>query len=412
MLLFRVLHDTNDKDILNTGISAKMHIPGSETVSSALKLVNSHVKNGSSDKTKTCWISVSKNFLRDVEEYDMPIRNFNATRHNIAIIDGYDSSELKFKTYYSEKNDVMDFLNQKLYGVDRIVLDFSSKDKAKELRDKGLHLTVNGNKMTHHSISVSFSTNVGEVLIYDNIPKENIRAVIKPLEIDILYSLVKEKGLDNNSVIGFIAILLDEIDEVLEKVKFTEQERILFDAFYNKRKHLFTVACEMLDENKFRSKIAKQSDHSFMELPTTEGDLVVFNNDDIDVLNVFAYLKRKKRVILEKIINELDFRLDKIAISEDVKSIVRVGAVNQPYVERLFYKGSQFFIPCQNYDVVEGEYQNFGNTSGAILYGPTDLKDNNLYWLTESDRIEKKHRIGGGSLKKDINDGKLNLVKR
>lgn len=213
-------------------------------------------------------------------------------------------------------------------------------------------------------------------------------------------------------MIGFINILSSEIDDVLSRVPFTKQECILFDSFYNKRMHLLGVACEILDLNKCRSKVVTRDNETVIDLPSS-GDVIVFNNDDIDVLNVFAYLKKKKRDILDKILSELGFSLESISISEDVMNIVRIGAVNQTFVERLFYRGEQSFVPCQNYETIEGEYVDFGKTSASVLYGQSDLKDENLYWLNEADQIERRrHCSDPGTLKNSIDKKSLRLINR
>ena len=338
MFVFRVLNEDIDIDVLNNGINSKIRIPGGEQVVEALKLVNRHIQKGS-DK-ETCWISVSKDFLTNVELYNMPIKNYNEFRHDMALISGYDSTEVTFKMFYAVSHVLDKIASQSLFGIDKMVLDFSSKDKIDVVKKKGLYYKTDGTKMTNYGRAIGYGSKSKEMLIYDYIPKENIKKILNPLEIDILYALIKAKGYNNNSMIGFINILSSEIDDVLSRVPFTKQERILFDSFYNKRMHLLGVACEILDLNKCRSKVVTRDNENVIDLPSS-GDVVVFNNDDIDVLNVFAYLKKKKRDILDKILSELGFSLESISISEDVMSIVRIGAVNQTFVERLFYRGEQ-----------------------------------------------------------------------
>lgn len=410
MFVFRVLNDEIDKDVLNKGINAKVRIPGGEQVLEALRLVNRHIQNGS--EKDTCWISVSKNFLSDVEIYNMPIKGFNELRHDIAVIGGYDTTEVVFKMYYAVSHDLTNIAAQNLFGIEKLVLDFSSDERVKDLQKRGLHYKLDGTRKVGYARARAYGEKSSELLIYDNIPKENIKKILNPLETDILYALIKEYGMNDINIIGFINKLANEIEEIIESVPFTRQERILFDSFYNKRMHLLGVACEFLDQNKCRSKVVTRQSENCIDLPSN-GDVIIFNNDDIDVLNVFAYLKNKKRSIISKILAELGFSLDNAPITEDVISIVRIGTVNQPSVERLFYRGEQFFVPCQSYETVIGEYKTFDKTSAGILYGKTDLKEENMYWLNEANRIErKKHWTNPDTLSESVEKGSLRLINR
>lgn len=387
MYTFRVLRD--DELDNKQHIAAKGQFGGAKSLKKLLSTVNSHVIKGRREDSP--WISISSDFLRDVERYNMPLRGHNETRNRMAILTGLDKTIILPKKGY---NPTYPLLDMPVYGFDKIVLDYSTADSVNEIKKNGLAVNVKGEVTRNYSRTHAYSQHDKELLVFDKIPAKNIEMILTPLDIDILYAIIASGICESqDEAVGwYLYSLLPMVHSDPEMFGLTEIEALLFRQFYGENKHLVTVATEILRENSVNYILVKKSDWNIVDVLDLTKDGIIYNYDEgIDVLNVFAYLKRKKRVILEKILASLGVEMRQIKLPEDVMQMVRIGNVRQNGVLRVFYKGGQLFIPPQSYASEKGGvYSNLNDVSVAVMHGNTELCDNNMYWLNEADEITTK----------------------
>ena len=173
----------------------------------------------------------------------------------------------------------------------------------------------------------------------------------------MLYSLLKEYGVADNNILGFIDFVLPNVVRSNTKYKLTKSEKVLFDAMFIQNKSLITILKEIIEQNAIDASILIDDSED------NDMDYVVINDDvNVNALNILAYLKNKKRVILNKVFNKTGFTVSKVAIPEDTIKVFSIGNIEHDNNVMLSYNGVQLVIPSQEYD----NYMMVGNTDENV----------------------------------------------
>lgn len=323
------------------------------------------------------WISVIKDFKECVEGLNVPSKYYKKARKKVAVIENHNDSIIAVKRGVSLGNR---FLLAPLTSFSEIIMNDKDDNFMKQIEDNGIILK-----------------SLNEVLVYNMIPAKDIAVILGSLDIDVLYALISSGKYYSqlDTIDRYRYYLMDMISRRAEELELSDNERFFFDKFYIEEKSVLAVVLEILGGNSIHYSFITPSDWNMLEVVDLTKDGIIYNYSEyVDILNIFAYVKRMKRVILGKVLSNMGIELDEIDIPEDKMQIVRLGNISQDDVVTVTYEGRTLFIPKQSFDVLNDEkYQDYGEGFAALMQGNTEKKDNNLSLLNEADEMSSEYHL-------------------
>lgn len=292
--VFRVLNrQDHETYALNKMFIAKKPISIDEPIFNALTQGASHIFNGSNHDY--AWISVSKSYVTIMEKYSFSLvkPKYNAERPLVAILDNCDKLCVS-------PNDVNPRYPVSYYH--KVIIDYSSDKACVESQRKGLVYSSKGVKYDNKNKpkawpGYKYARRSQELIILNKVDFEDIKYILNPLEIDLLYAILKN---NKDEDIDFILERLDGIDAEFMDFLLTYEEYFYF--------------CYLYINNHYLEGLVPDRDDPFYK--------------GVDPLELMAVLKEMKRHILKKILDKLGFVYDKVPIIEDFVYPVRKGVVD------------------------------------------------------------------------------------
>lgn len=405
MYLFRALNNMNSG---SNSIVAKNQIKNG-VVADALKLITTHLQKGS--KIENCWISCSKDFNYDVEEFSIPQnKTHNFQRTEISVIDGCQTVdslredqlvylELNVSNLSQVQSANISHLNILLvssngikvsvpinyvYNIDisivkELVIDFENRNLAK----KGVILKKVPEKLvlSNPQYGLSNANKAKEVLFFNQIDPLYIRYTLTPLEIDILYVFSKSKSGSCYFLSILNAIISNNIN-VTVNLNYNQIYSSLYNDLYSQNKNMHDIAYGLSGKN-------------------------------YDILSVYAQLKKYKRALLLDIIRNINFGsiniktniqqmpMNDIKIVEDILDIIAIGKPKNLPNTILSYGGQ---LPINTGSLPLGSpdsYSNFNDVVLAVNYRNNPVSkgintNSRLTWLNKSadEEIQRNELIG------------------
>ena len=356
----RIDSNVKNENIYKNGLASEHQLVAGATVSDALK----SLKN----RNRENFVSLSSDVIATANETALTHGWYESKRDKVVVIKGFEGTELKPKSFYANGHSVSDIKKVPLFAMDRLVLDCSTE---KSIKDLAIQELVN-------TRAYGFVTKEDGVLVYGGVKGNNIATILNPLDIDMLYALLKDYGINEQNVTAFINMVMPFVVRDVNEYDFTASERALFEAMYVENKNLTTVLYEIMEANNIKAEMIRKEDESFVTMPDLTKDLVIMNYDEeFDALNILSYLKNQKRNILNKVFNKCGFKVSNVSIVEDELKVARMGKVFHDENARLKYKGVNIIIPPQTYMNTFSKFDGYRSVETALLCGDMDmLKEN------------------------------------
>lgn len=383
MYTFKVIDSKTDlKKIYKEGLLAQRQLMGGETVLAALKTIRK--KDGS------CFISLSKDFMKVLESTAITKGDYLNKRDVVAVIKGYGSTKIKVKAYYENMHSISDITKVPAFAVESLVLDCSKEESIRDLASRGVVNTM----------STGYVTKNDGVLVYNHVKSDNILSVLDPIQIDALYALMSDYGVNDNNITAFINMVAPFISTKACDYSLTKSEKVLFNAMFVEKKNLTTIVDEIIGQNNIHAEMIRREDDKVVLMPDLTKDIVILNYEkDFDLLNVISYLKNKKRIILDKIFTKCGFKVSNVRIVEDTLDIARLGRVYHDKNVKVTYNGVELLIPPQTYMVSTTNYD-CANVQTSFMSGDNDMLVDNKESL---DNAYNQEQIINKGLKKTPN---------
>lgn len=348
-----------------------------KTLRESFMQINSHLQKGSNKKS--CWISCSKDFAFDVEEYSLPQNGSNSSRSSVAVIQNHDitsivdHSNIDLFLKYPDANFkpvINKIWEMDTSNISKLVFDLSERKHAKKLGNMGFILTKEGDFCRNNVLVYGYAGKSKEAIVYGSIPQEDIALVLPPVEIDLLYAAAKINDTMGKSIT--FDCLLDQLIKSKHSIDFKKNllsmELQLYTDIYDKNTNLSEIAL-----NTYRT------------------------NKKADILAVFHHIRELKRKLVKKILQEY-FGVSGtvyVPIPEDVLDIVRIGEFYQCEVVQVKYSDWELYIkPLSLIEEAEPVY--YDNVEKVILVlnndniQPEGFEDDKIYWLYEG-KITRKY---------------------
>lgn len=410
MYLFRALNNMNSG---SNNIVAKNQIKNG-VVADALKLITTHLQNGS--KIESCWISCSKDFNYDVEEFSIPQnKTHNFQRTEISVIDGSQTvgNLMKNELIYLELN--VSNLSQVqsanisplkiqlvssngikssvpinfVYNIDistvkELVIDFKNRNLAK----KGVILKKipEGLALSNPQYGLSNANKAKEVLFFNQINPSYIACTLTSLEIDILYIFSKSKSCSSDFLSILNAVRFKNINIAVD-LNYNQIYSTLYNDLYSQNKNMHNIAYGLSGKN-------------------------------CNILSIYAQLKDYKRALLLDIIRNINFgsinlrtniqqmQVNDIKIVEDILDIIAIDKPQNLPSTILSYGGQ---LPINTGSLPLGSpdsYSNFNDVVLAVNYSNNPVSkgistNSQLTWLNKSANEEIKRNELIGSTKSE-----------
>jgi hypothetical protein len=375
--VYRALNEFNIDTIKESnGIKVDNNLLA-KTLREGFMQINSHLQNGS--YKKSCWISCSKDFAFDVEEYSLPQNGSNSPRSSIAVIQNHDTTSMVdhsnidlFKKYPG--TDFKPYMSR-IWEMDtpkisKLVFDLSDRKQAKKLGNMGFILTKEGDFCGNNVLVYGYTGKSKEVIVYRSIPQEDITIVLPPVEIDLLYAAAKIN--DSTGKSTAFESLLDKLIQSQHSIDFKKNLLGLQSQLYT----------DIYDKNTNLSEIALK---------------VYRSNTKADILAVYHHIRELKRELVKKILQDY-FNISETAyvpVPEDTLDIVRIGEFNQCNVVPVKYDNHVLNVKPLPF-VEETPPMNYDNVEKVILalnydnIQPECFEDDKVYWLYEG-KITRKY---------------------
>jgi len=289
--VFRALNeeDINNVNIDNGMLKPKDTLRGIKTLKDVFRKVNTHLLYGSSKQT--CWISITKDFKIAAEKYSLAKKGLADKRAPIAVIKNHSKSSMvddkgndafENKTIEQLTNPAyMQFFHDfELNYISKIVLDFSNKEFSKKLARAGYVLNSENKRCISNTMAYNYAANSKEMLVYKNIPREDIVKVLSPLEVDIIYGSGYWNGKINN-----------EWKKSLESNTF---RGIMLEKLISKG-----------DQIQYRDFVSKENLDSYDAVYGDENGKKIFNTNNVEIGKVVSEYKEARGRVLLDIVNEL-----------------------------------------------------------------------------------------------------------
>lgn len=329
----------------------------------------------------TCFVRVNKDFFKEASKTALSKGFYNQDRESIAIVRGYNKTDIKVRTYYANSHNISDVKKVPVCYMEKLTLDCTDEESIQELVNMG----VIDSKL------VGLVANKESIYVYNKVDGEDIMYILKPIEVDLLYALTKEYGLNDNNINAFVRMLAPRISLNIDDYYFTESEKVLFNAMFVDNKNLTTILYEILASNKINVDMIRLEDDSFVTVPDITRDLMLVNNQDtVDPLNIYSYLMSKKRIIIKKILSSIGCELDSISIVEDELKVSRMYDVFLNDEVELEYNGASLVVPKQSYDMRYCRNANYSLSKVADFNAKNDLTEDNLILLRNAFDRENK----------------------
>lgn len=377
MYTFKVIDSKTDlKKVYKDGFLAQKQLMGGETVLAALKTIRK--EDGS------CFVSLSKDFMEVAESTNVTKGDYSNKRESVVVVRGYDGTKIKVKAYYENMHSISDVTKVPAFAIENLVLDCSREESIRDLASRGVVNTK----------STGFVTKNDGVLVYNHVKGEDIVSVMDPIQIDALYALMSDYGVNDNNVTAFINMVAPFISLKPRTYGLTKTEEVLFNAMFVEKKNLTTIVDEIIVQNKIQAEMIRREDDNVVSMPDLTKDIAILNyEDDFDLLNVIAYLKNKKRIILDKIFTKCGFKVSNVRIVEDKLNIARLGKVYHDKDVTVTYNGVELVIPPQTY-MLGTTYYDCANVQTAFMSGDTDMLLDNKEALENAYRVELEKNKG------------------
>lgn len=381
MYTYRVLNKYDYENIKNKKkIIAKDAFTCNQTIFDALKVVGKHLQNGS--KKDFPWISTSTSFTTVMEHYAVPYLNGDTNSYKqrdlVAIF-----SDMHESGIYPNDNVT---LNTPVTSINNIIINVSTDKERIEACKLGLLYQSDGKKYSsikNMSPGFKYARKSKEILVLNNIDSNKIKYILNPLEMDLLYAVMK------NYEIKQLPFNIDIfIDNILNNINvdniFTEIEAMFYKEFFIKDKFLCDIVDEIMKQNNI-STCDISKDELFQN--AKKNNLTYFQSDlQIDILSIYAYIKNIKRKIIRKLLNQVGYNLEQVPIIEDYIHIIRIGKINKKKnnnsVHMLYFNNKQIFVKdlpkCSSPEYRQLQHNTF--TYGYV-YDTSSIEHENLYTL-------------------------------
>ena len=298
MLSYRVLNSYDCRNYNENGtFESKNKMSRQRKIIDALKIINSHLQNGS--KKPTPWLSTSISLTTAMELYAIPFSEYNCHRPSVAVL-----NNLTETTSGLNKDDII--------GDKQIIINLSDRKHNLDAYCKGLLYKTNGapcilrNKEFVASMGYHYAINAQEVIVFNEILNNNIVRVLNALESDIVYAVAKYY--EENKLPNKDEVIYDLVNNVLDKLSSFDMETL---SYYN----LKPAYMKIYSENSYICNVANAL---FKCVPYS-----------FDILDIYAYLRSEKREIIGIFLKELGYNLSYVPIVDDKIQIVRVGECGQ-----------------------------------------------------------------------------------
>ena len=379
MYTYRVLNK-KEVDISSNGIKAKAQLGSDCSIIDALMQVSRHIQTGTGKES--AWISTSTSLTKVLEHYAIPyevgekrtsvavINNCSETCKGVNIFDSI--GEQKVVINLSNNNELVNAMSNFLFCLSDGTF-YVPRNAIRNIRDDlvvgerltftdhrypGITINIEVTKDIKATPGIKYSRRSEEVIVLNSIPASDIVKVLNPLEIDIAYAIAKYHELKNKpfDIEEFISNNITNRNGVI--VNNGVEYKLYYDMYIN---GLFT--CDIV------KKIFEK------------------NNSDksIDILEIYAYVKKIKRDIINNYLLNMGYNLDYIPLIEDCTHIIRMGKVNDKIKRN---------ISMYNYDIV---LSNIGFNASAIInpnvrktfpYTFAYQENGELYALGTSDGVD------------------------
>lgn len=395
MCLFRALNNSNS----NSRIVAKVQM-NNGVIANALQLITTHLQSGS--RIGSCWISCSKNFNYDVEEFSIPQnKTKNHQRTMIAVIDDCQTisrlnlneliylklnptklniglstniSPLKALVVLNTMSGLVpinSIYNINISAVDELIIDFKNRSLAKKgiilkKPSKKLKLSSLQYQLSNPQYGLSNAIKAEEVLFFNQIDSSYIRYILTPLEIDILYIFSKIGSPDFSTILG--TIISNNLNRP-SSLHYNQMYHQLYDDLYTKNENIHDIAYRLAGKK-------------------------------YNILSVYSQLKSYKRELLLDIIKNIKFgsinlktniqqmQVNDIRIVEDVLDIIAIDKPESLLISPIPYGK----LSIKTKSLPKGnptDYSNFNDTVLAVNYSNIPVAQNintnrRLSWLNKS----------------------------
>ena len=334
-------------------------------IKNSLDYVFDHLKGTALKNNMSPWISTSKNIADVIRQYSIPKNtafNTEDRRRPIAIIDidnvHEDKDELArylYDLYVASKTtdgkkvdgfaiDLSDDRLKEFYNTQFIKLEDFNSSNINIIDDKIINPNLNPSankievkKMIDLPEGVKHAQNYKEVLVYSKIPKDNIKLILTPLMLDILYG--SSKTIDD--LVNHMDLIKKEVKDFYQGLSFEEQH--LFEYLYFPDGNIDNA----LDYNK---------NTAFINLT----DLLT--GKKFKLYEEYQFLKLVKRGIIEKFNNRYGVHQSYAKLTDDCSY---VGIVDEEYDMALCCKADSLLYIQQGDRVIRAN----------SIYGMNKLKD-------------------------------------
>lgn len=350
--VYRVLNAQDHRNyLLNKCFIAKKPIAGNTPLIDALAEASRHIFDGSHHDFG--YISVSRSYPTIMEKYSFARQRpgFNEESPLVAIITGND--EVTKKLRCSSPRPLVSH-------VQKLVIDYSDDEHYPKSMQLGLIYSAKKVPYNYSKPKMSpgykYARKSQELVILNAISSEDIKYILNPLEIDLLYAILKATpNADIDTVLKTFSLIEgDFLDNLM-----TYEEYYYFRYLY-----IYNHFLKGLIPDETRE----------VKMP--------------DALELTAVLKEIKRGILTKILAKLDFDFPFIAIVEDYVWPIRKGEINLKRKLDTFALYDDFHVPL---DVPELASQGslIKDTLDFDFYRVYDYPGDDYYVLDGQNRVLK-----------------------
>lgn len=415
MYTYRVLNKYDYENIENKNkIIAKSAFTSDETILDALKVVGQHLQNGS--KKDFPWISTSTSFTTVMEHYAVPYSNDETNIHKqrdlVAIFfDMYQSG------IYSNINVKLD---TPVSLIDNIIINVSTDEERVKACDLGLLYKKNGvrySPLQNISPGLKYARKSKEILILNYIDTNKIKYILNPLEMDLLYAIIKNLEINKLKIDidKFIDNILSTLNNINVNNVFTETEAMFYKEFFIKDKFLCDIVHEIMKQNNISTcNISKDE----LLKKDKKNNLAYIQNDlKIDILSIYAYIKNIKRIIIGKLLRQVGYNLDSVPIVEDYIHIIRIGKINKKEnnssVHMLYFNNKPIFVKDVSKYLYPKSRQLQHNTFVyGYVYDTSSIEHENLYTLGNPIESKCSNEFLINNLEDNFNDDIYGILKK
>lgn len=344
----RALNEFDEKTINSVGIVARCPLSSDYTIEDSLKIVGSHLKNGSNEEfaKQSCWVSHSKNLCKVIGKYSFSSSTVLHARSNIAIIKDCN------KSIYSQNVAITSFEQLKKATIDDVPvlnLDLSTKESVQKLFNYGLLINCNGDKYFGiNCIPLNYAVCSSELLALNTINKDSIKYILNALMSDIVYAIANcNIDKSNDDIIDEVVNHKNDILNCLDTMNPLLKN--FYESTYVAKKEIYNIV-EECDLNKY------------------------------DPLAIEAYIIELKRIFLKMILEKV-FNLKNVDVNllEDRHHLATIGIPNQQTKINLFN---------QTVDLKQFEYRNMcTRVSGIESDIIAMIKYRDISWIARENQI-------------------------